>query len=41
MFCMCTQNEFKVSERDITMKEFTKALKEKRVSLFMCVCVCV
>ena len=29
---MFEQNEFKVTERDFSMKEVTKALKENRVS---------
>ena len=32
-YFMFVQNEFKVTERDFTMKEVTKALKENRVRL--------
>ena len=32
MYFMFVQNEFKVTERDFSMKEVTKALKENRVS---------
>ena len=35
LLCYCpSQGEFKVTERDYTMKEIVKALNEKRVCIF-------